>query len=328
MDIDDVERDVPVYTPARPNPHGPDARANFRMTQAWEESRKTSPEYTAQQEKRDVMLKASARHGIRRSLEFLWKFKGEELREKIEFHNSWLDLVKEFSRRELTFGKDKSMAIAGVADFVQHNTRFKYGAGLWLEMLPFDLLWTSPPNPGPRPPRDVPTWSWTSVDGRISHRLKLENEMNMSLVTNKVSFRSGWQNVTPLISDQMLIKEVVINELVHNAVLRVKGLLCRVGVLEEEKITVIFDTYDRPKVEEVRLLLVLEFENSAVEPKTGLRQVHGIVLKVKQCERGEGTAGITGTGRFERVGYFWMVNQNVVVTIALSRVRKSTIEIV
>ena len=119
------------------------------------------------------------------------------------------------------------MAIAGVAYFVQNNTGFKCAAGLWLEMLPFNLLWISPPNPGPRPLRKVPTWSWTSVDGRISQWLNLESEnpTSRSHLDNR-AFRSGWKEITLLISDEILTKEEVINEMVHNAVLGLKGL-CR-----------------------------------------------------------------------------------------------------
>ncbi|KAF8454835.1 heterokaryon incompatibility protein-domain-containing protein, partial [Kalaharituber pfeilii] len=87
--------------------------------------------------------------------------------QQLEFHKSWYEMVERYSIRNLTEQKDKVMAIAGVGDFIQHCSGLKFVAGLWEEILPFNLLWTLEGSPDKRPSRSVPTWSWASVNGTI-----------------------------------------------------------------------------------------------------------------------------------------------------------------
>lgn len=100
----------------------------------------------------------------------------------------WDALVSEFQRRSLTKGSDRLPAIAALAARVQERSGYSYIAGLWEENLLSGLCWgpyhyrldiTIMINPyvaDHRPieelrrpnDRSLPTWSWASVDGRIS----------------------------------------------------------------------------------------------------------------------------------------------------------------
>ncbi|KAH7153939.1 hypothetical protein DER46DRAFT_612197 [Fusarium sp. MPI-SDFR-AT-0072] len=118
----------------------------------------------------------AARLSMRGAFSFLRSFSGHDMKEQAEFHLRWFEMVTSYSVRNLTNDSDRMMAIAGVAYFIQQSTGFKYAAGLWEETLPFNLLWVVDSGVERRPSgRSVPTWSWASVDGKISHRLKKVN---------------------------------------------------------------------------------------------------------------------------------------------------------
>ncbi|KAK0725944.1 heterokaryon incompatibility protein-domain-containing protein, partial [Lasiosphaeris hirsuta] len=95
----------------------------------------------------------------------------------------WVTLVKRYSRRQLTRGSDKLIAIAGIAELVENMKRAAdseeaYWAGIFRSGLPAQLLWAvqdedelrsrgiGVPSIRPQPYR-APTWSWASVDGPV-----------------------------------------------------------------------------------------------------------------------------------------------------------------
>jgi hypothetical protein len=285
-DVEQVEERQLKYTPGPP---GTDRiltpNRKHAVRNHWKATRKINPLYVAKLQKQASLLDASARLGVRGAFEFLWRFRGETLLEKIEFHNSWFEIVQQYSMRELTFGTDKAMAIAGVAYFIQQNTGLKYAAGLWSEMLPFNLLWATSGEIGPRPVRYVPTWSWTSVDGMIYHRLHVQHDSsNESTVERMIRslqkpdkvFRSYWEEVTPLISNETLLVQEASNDLVHNASLQLYGHLCR---FDTDKINYNFDVRDHAPIKELHCLPVLAFKNAHLHPKTKCTQIHGILIQ-------------------------------------------------
>lgn len=106
--------------------------------------------------------------------------------------------MQDYSRRTLTYGKDKLIALSGLAhDYYEREgqsgasykcskseRRGKYAAGLWEVDMPSALLWRThqyPPNmdqavnaPPLRPPQRpsryrAPSWSWASIDGPVSY---------------------------------------------------------------------------------------------------------------------------------------------------------------
>ncbi|PVH79636.1 HET-domain-containing protein [Cadophora sp. DSE1049] len=81
----------------------------------------------------------------------------------------WADLVKHYSRCNLTLTKDKLVAISGLAQFVHSKTNDQYLAGLWRESLCSHLCWfVTPRQIRTRiSPYTAPTWSWASLHASV-----------------------------------------------------------------------------------------------------------------------------------------------------------------
>jgi len=91
----------------------------------------------------------------------------------------WRDIVREYSRRKLTFAQDKLPALAGVASKLAEKTGYTYVAGLWLQdLLPTGLLWFRDfaTTPITRPQYRAPSWSWASIDSHVAWSKSLPEE--------------------------------------------------------------------------------------------------------------------------------------------------------
>ncbi|KAF4615880.1 hypothetical protein G7Y89_g15235 [Cudoniella acicularis] len=75
---------------------------------------------------------------------------GEEEIGMASFSHCWYEIVESYTRSNLTFSKDKLIAIAGLVRQIQNATKFEYLAGLWREHLVMDLLWFTAEGPGHR----------------------------------------------------------------------------------------------------------------------------------------------------------------------------------
>jgi hypothetical protein len=91
--------------------------------------------------------------------------------------DSWMQVVARYSEAELTFPKDKLVALSGVANKFQKTFQDQYVAGLWRKELIPQLCWSvdhANINKRPRTLETVyraPSWSWASVDDPVSWRL-------------------------------------------------------------------------------------------------------------------------------------------------------------
>jgi hypothetical protein len=96
--------------------------------------------------------------------------------------NIWPEIVKRYSQCLLTFQKDKLVAVSGLAQLTQKETKAKYAAGLWMDHLEYQLCWRANPWVGDDVPEYLfmnqwripnsyraPSWSWASVDAIIHH---------------------------------------------------------------------------------------------------------------------------------------------------------------
>ncbi|KAL9112364.1 MAG: hypothetical protein Q9187_007780, partial [Circinaria calcarea] len=93
-----------------------------------------------------------------------------------KFWLSWRTIVLDYTRRDLTFEKDKLAAIAGIASVIQRKISVPYIAGMWnfRFFIEYELCWEAKTQANcraPFRPRDyrAPTWSWASIEGSISY---------------------------------------------------------------------------------------------------------------------------------------------------------------
>lgn len=61
-----------------------------------------------------------------------------------ELFGWWLEIVANYTDRELTFPHDKLPPLSGIASLIQRATKGRYLAGLWREDLARGLLWSGP----------------------------------------------------------------------------------------------------------------------------------------------------------------------------------------
>jgi serine/threonine protein kinase len=87
-----------------------------------------------------------------------------------EYMIIWNDIVREYSKLNLTRAQDKLVAVAGIASEIAEKTGHTYLAGLWAEhLLPTGLLWSRDfaTIPLTRPQYRAPSWSWASIDSPV-----------------------------------------------------------------------------------------------------------------------------------------------------------------
>jgi len=84
----------------------------------------------------------------------------------------WMDIVRQYTLRNLTLPSDKLAALSGIAQSLSQRLG-RYYAGLWSRLLPWSLLWDVDRS-GMKDKQfhrpavwRAPSWSWASVDGPI-----------------------------------------------------------------------------------------------------------------------------------------------------------------
>lgn len=90
----------------------------------------------------------------------------------IEDDGAWSVLIADYSKCELTFNKDKLVALYGLVSALESKglARGRYWAGIFEADLPYCLLWTRAAMDKARWPRvrpdnyRAPSWSWASLD--------------------------------------------------------------------------------------------------------------------------------------------------------------------
>ncbi|KAH8812595.1 heterokaryon incompatibility protein-domain-containing protein [Xylogone sp. PMI_703] len=276
------------------------------------------------------ITRTSARTGMRGAFEYLARFSGTTDDGIIEFHNRWYEMVEKYSIRKLTYDADKMKALAGVAYFIQENTRLEYVAGLWSHeqehnrMLQVNLLWACTHPQKDRILLSVPTWSWGSINGRITSRLQPPNYSDSSIyATNDTRGRareetsSKWRDVQWLIRE---LKSKAINakrpsnSLIENATLTLEGCLYDFNRFKVDYLPDLDDGGATTTTTTGLLCLpILSFTNTDLRPQKRPRQAHGIALRAKPDEE----------DGYERTGYFWTANVHMAKELSGGTQRKS-----
>jgi hypothetical protein len=90
----------------------------------------------------------------------------------VGFYTFWADMIRSYTNAELTFTRDKLVAISGLASQRQsvNSHPSRYVAGMWEDHLPVSLLWTREDmferEYLPRRLKDlhIPSWSWATLN--------------------------------------------------------------------------------------------------------------------------------------------------------------------
>ena len=83
-----------------------------------------------------------------------------------DLHRAWLDLIRSYLHRDLTFKGDRFSALSGLASrYYQAQQGDRYLAGLWKKSFPEDLTWSVVrPKQGAEDLKNLaPSWSWASL---------------------------------------------------------------------------------------------------------------------------------------------------------------------
>ena len=135
----------------------------------------------------------------------------------LERSTDWSEIVSLYSAKQLSYPKDKLIALQGIANSLQKKSKDSYFSGLWASGLPSNLLWSVKAQEfrdAKRLPEtlNLPSWSWVSVQAPISP-----------------SIPGMWA-----IRAQLACREVIVKEEGGHLKLQVDGLLARAPELAIE----------------------------------------------------------------------------------------------
>jgi hypothetical protein len=119
----------------------------------------------------------------------------------------WCQVVEEYSRRRLSYEKDKLPALSGLAHTVSeflHGTD-TYLAGLWKTYLARDLSWFPDVEigsslPGGEGDASAPSWSWASYAGPVSYHMienfksEADGHERLAPVRSSVNLAKSWED--------------------------------------------------------------------------------------------------------------------------------------
>ncbi|KAI4192532.1 MAG: hypothetical protein LQ350_008632 [Teloschistes chrysophthalmus] len=97
-----------------------------------------------------------------------------------EVHDLWEDLCQMYSEKDLTYHRDKLVALSGLAkEFQNLLPEDKYIAGMWGLTMPQSLFWEIPERYGPEPVSrldDVaPSCSWAFIDDPLQKKFRYKD---------------------------------------------------------------------------------------------------------------------------------------------------------
>jgi hypothetical protein len=81
---------------------------------------------------------------------------------------AWSSLVSNYSACALTYEKDRLVALAGLARYLQPFIGCRYLAGLWETEFVSQLLWENAANSTRSTTYQAPSWSWASRPGQVN----------------------------------------------------------------------------------------------------------------------------------------------------------------
>ncbi|KAK0620615.1 heterokaryon incompatibility protein-domain-containing protein [Immersiella caudata] len=141
----------------------------------------------------DALARPSARSMLLAPMPGLWSHKmvlpthaprevltsAEEEKDMVETYASWLQVVENYSARQLTVLTDVLPALAGAASVFQVRLNDSYLAGLFRGPLLESLLWRAKTGTPvtQRPGANLPSWSWGSIVGGVTFEVSYSSNV-------------------------------------------------------------------------------------------------------------------------------------------------------
>lgn len=212
----------------------------------------------------------------------------------------WDKIVREYTSGQLSYQKDKLVAVGGLAARVEEEIGSEYLAGLWRTHLAFQLLWQVYrlrwDTPRSRPSEYIaPTWSWASVVGRVESACDIRGKSDREIIIDvvDVAVQLSTQNRFGQVKDGFL---TIKGYLAHNGVrveedetnrgsycVFVNGVRAGIALLDED------NQSKEPTIHEGLYYLPVRFRSREIS------EVPGIVLR---------KTSIAGDDDFVRIGQF------------------------
>ncbi|KAL8830630.1 MAG: hypothetical protein Q9170_005648 [Blastenia crenularia] len=117
-----------------------------------------------------------------------------------DWADQWWRLVELYSGSDLTYNSDRWVAISGLANLFQIVTRSPLVHGLWQDRLHQELLWYTQIPGHRRLCNGAPSWSWTSIDGKVRNPQAFGSDRKMKAQILHVSVNRD-HGSTPAVSD-------------------------------------------------------------------------------------------------------------------------------
>lgn len=126
--------------------------------------------------------------------------------ESNDFLRMWSVLLAAYTKAELSFKTDRSIAVSGLVQKIEDRTGWTNFAGLWPSFMVQQLLWTIIGNPQQYRNEASPTWSWWAVDGGISFQIDLYGIMIST------SSKRNYDAKVPLLVELATLEEVEVTD--------------------------------------------------------------------------------------------------------------------
>jgi hypothetical protein len=129
------------------------------------------------------------------------------------FHASWLNLVADYSGRQLTRETDRLAAVLGVANKAANFLQDEFVLGLWKSRLWRELLWFVR-MPGRRDTMQrafvAPSWTWASVTGAVSFELLGRDGENLEQLVQILEVDTEIDHTLPVLKGKLVVRGPVI----------------------------------------------------------------------------------------------------------------------
>jgi Heterokaryon incompatibility protein (HET) len=134
---------------------------------------------------RDVWKKGTERLGHNT---FRGKPTHEISAEVTQVYDNWLDILEDYTQRQLTFRADLLPALSGIATRFGIVLNDTFCAGLWRNDLQVGLAWNTGADPLTPKPSEyrAPTWSWASVDGEVYWNMRRREVKSEIVMQTKI----------------------------------------------------------------------------------------------------------------------------------------------